>query len=733
LPPGVTAAFTPPTLTGAGTSTLTFTAASTAPAGVATVTVTGTPVSGEVVTTTLQLSVSANGPYTELINDNSGLCLTAVPTEGGQLQQVTCSSSTLLEWKLSTEGSGYYITSEGEFPWVVDVSGGSTSSGGVIDNWVPNGGTNQEWTFTSEGGGYYLLKPVSKSTLCLDVTGSSKSVGALIEQVTCASPVATHQEWKISVPVPDAMTITPTTPAAIVYGTDTVSLTAKATFVSGTPPEYPLDFSVNGGSLQAGTCSISGTTDTCSVTYSLGNLAVGSYAVDVSYPGDANYAAAFAQTTLTVSAEAIATTYTELINDNSGLCLTAVPTEGGQLTQTTCTGSSIQEWTISIEGSGYYITSEGESPWVAEVSGQSKSSGGVIDNYVPNAGTNQEWTFTSEGTGLYVVKNVGSGLCLDVTAAGLLTNGEGIEQITCASPVPTHQEWKLSLPPANLTITPTAADVVYGGTATLEASAAFAANKPPTYPLDFSVNGGSLQAGTCTASGTTDTCTLAYSPGNLAAGSYTVDVSYPGDANYAAFFTSTTLTVNKAPLTVTANNTSKAQGTANPAFTASYATFVNGDTASVVSGSPSFTTTATTSSPAGTYPIVPSLGTLSAANYSFTTFVNGTLSVITAPTVDLDASATLNGSAESSYVATITVTNTGTATASSVVLTTATLGGVAGTVLPQNLGNIAGGGSATAMVTFPGSVGADNARSALSYAGTYTGGSFAGSVRLVLP
>jgi hypothetical protein len=54
--------------------------------------------------------------------------------------------------------------------------------------------------------------------------------------------------------------------------------------------------------------------------------------------------------------------------------------------------------------------------------------------------------------------------------------------------------------------------------------------------------------------------------------------------------------------------------------------FVNGDTQSVLSGAPSESTTATQGSPAGTYPITISLGTLTAANYNFT-FVNGILTV----------------------------------------------------------------------------------------------------------
>jgi hypothetical protein len=68
-------------------------------------------------------------------------------------------------------------------------------------------------------------------------------------------------------------------------------------------------------------------------------------------------------------------------------------------------------------------------------------------------------------------------------------------------------------------------------------------------------------------------------------------------------------------------------GTTNPSFTYTMTGFVNGDTqASATSGTPSLTTSAITSSPVGNYAITATVGTLSAANYTFI-FVNGTLEV----------------------------------------------------------------------------------------------------------
>jgi hypothetical protein len=109
-------------------------------------------------------------------------------------------------------------------------------------------------------------------------------------------------------------------------------------------------------------------------------------------------------------------------------------------------------------------------------------------------------------------------------------------------------------------------------------------------------------------------------------GTYTITPSGYTSTNYTITYATGNLTVIRAVLTVTANDASKTYGSPNPAFTASYSGFVNGEGTGVLSGSPSLTTTATTTSPVGTYPIVAAQGTLSAANYSFN-FVNGTLTI----------------------------------------------------------------------------------------------------------
>ncbi|HWY68333.1 MAG TPA: MBG domain-containing protein [Terriglobales bacterium] len=125
-------------------------------------------------------------------------------------------------------------------------------------------------------------------------------------------------------------------------------------------------------------------------------------------------------------------------------------------------------------------------------------------------------------------------------------------------------------------------------------------------------------------------------------------------ANYTFTFVNGTLTVNAAALTVTAQNASRAYGAANPTFTANITGLVNGDTQSVVSGSPSLSTTATPASGVGSYAITASAGTLTATNYTFS-FVPGTLTVNAAAlTVTAQNAVRAYGAANPTFSASIT-------------------------------------------------------------------------------
>ena len=111
-----------------------------------------------------------------------------------------------------------------------------------------------------------------------------------------------------------------------------------------------------------------------------------------------------------------------------------------------------------------------------------------------------------------------------------------------------------------------------------------------------------------------------------AAGTYPINLSTAADANYTINYVAGTLTVNKVPIIITAENKTKVYGEANPALTYIYSGLVNGDLATATW--PTILTTAVANSPVGTYPIIPSAAT--DANYTIT-YIEGTLTVTKAP------------------------------------------------------------------------------------------------------
>lgn len=107
-------------------------------------------------------------------------------------------------------------------------------------------------------------------------------------------------------------------------------------------------------------------------------------------------------------------------------------------------------------------------------------------------------------------------------------------------------------------------------------------------------------------------------------GTSTINASQATDGNYPAASVDQTLTVNRANLTVTADNKSRFEQVANPPLTITYTGFVLGETSAVLLTQPTISTTAVLASPPGVYPITVTGAT--AANYNVT-HVNGTMTV----------------------------------------------------------------------------------------------------------
>ena len=124
----------------------------------------------------------------------------------------------------------------------------------------------------------------------------------------------------------------------------------------------------------------------------------------------------------------------------------------------------------------------------------------------------------------------------------------------------------------------------------------------PTLTASFTglVNGDTAASMT-TQPTITSTATAA---SHVAGNPYTITASGAVDTDYSiSYGPAGTLNVTQAPLTISANNQTIVFGAALPTLTASYTGLVNGDTAASLSTLPTLSTTATTGSAVGAYPI----------------------------------------------------------------------------------------------------------------------------------
>ncbi|MBR1667635.1 MAG: leucine-rich repeat protein [Bacteroidaceae bacterium] len=129
-------------------------------------------------------------------------------------------------------------------------------------------------------------------------------------------------------------------------------------------------------------------------------------------------------------------------------------------------------------------------------------------------------------------------------------------------------------------------------------------------------------------SGNTDVATISDNTLTIAgAGSATITASQEGNDKYKPFSREYTLTVAKAPLTITAQSYTIKVDDALPTMEVTYSGFKNGDSEDVLTPLPVVTTTATSTNTEGTFEI--NVSGAEALNYEIS-YVSGTLSIVDA-------------------------------------------------------------------------------------------------------
>ena len=172
-----------------------------------------------------------------------------------------------------------------------------------------------------------------------------------------------------------------------------------------------------------------------------------------------------------------------------------------------------------------------------------------------------------------------------VTAAATPASSIGTYPIAASGAAATNYSFSylpgsLTVSTAVLTVTAHDAGRLYGATNS-------------TFTVSYAGFQNSDTAANLTALPTVTTAATPASP----VGTYQIAASGAAATNYSFSYLPGLLTVNQAPLAVTANATARIYGAANPTFTVSYTGFQNGDTAANLTTLPTVTTAATPASP----------------------------------------------------------------------------------------------------------------------------------------
>jgi sugar lactone lactonase YvrE len=443
---------------------------------------------------------------------------------------------------------------------------------------------------------------------------------------------------------------TPTVTASVVsspvpYGSiATVNVQVSCNSACGS-----VDYKINGSEWGTAALNSSGF---FSAGRAAGEDAPGAYSVTITYPGNANYNSATSNTVTFTVTKATPTVTASVVS--SPVPYGSIATVNVQVSCNSACGSvdykiNGSEWgTAALNSSGFFSAGRAageDAPGAYSVTISYTGNG----NYNPATSNTatftvtkaaQTITFTAPATtvtygvppttlsatassSLPVTFSVSSGPA-NVSGSTLAITGAGT--IVVAANQPGNANYS---PAASVSYTIVVNQAPLISISNIPSSATYGGSFTATYSYSGS--------GSPTESVSSISPSVCMVTGNIVSyvgtGTCILEASATATPGYtAATGSAQRFTVTKSMLTVTASNASRAYGAANPTFMPAYSGFVNGDTASVLTGAPSLTTTATTMSTVATYPVTAAVGTLAATNYTFN-YVNGILTVTQATPV----------------------------------------------------------------------------------------------------
>ena len=516
------------------------------------------------------------------------------PTGAGGIPTTTQLTDTLTEANLSS--------------WTINIYSGSTAPAnlvrtftGATDNvlavWNGTDSTN-----TNLPTGHYTIQLIADDLAGNQTISGTSSVYVFtkpIVTVTASSPVVYGQSVPLTVDITGIGTLTPTGTVDVTYGTTDM-----------------------------GSRSLVGGMATVPVT----QLPAGTFTLTVTYSGDTNYSGSSGTVVVTVNPaplQVVANSVTFVYGGVATLpALTFGPPVGLQYSDTakTVLTGTLTTAATPTSGAGSYSIDQGtltaSSNYILTVIPATLSITAAALTVTANnesfvyGGTLPQLTYQPP-VGL-VNGDSASVLSGQLSTTATSTSGVGDYPITQGT-LSAGNNYTLTVVPATLFITPAPLTVtansltsVYGG----------------LFPATLTYTTQGLENGDTAASVLTGQLTTTASP-NSRVGNYPIAAgTLAATTNYTLTVIPATLTITPAPLTVTVKAVTKVYSQILPALTYVGQGLVNGDLpSSVFTGA--LATTATASSPVGTYPITQ--GSL-AANGDYTLhFVGGYLTVTPAP------------------------------------------------------------------------------------------------------
>ena len=155
---------------------------------------------GFVMTPSAEAQIVPNGAVI-LINRNSGQCVSSNGSDqlGIQMTQRTCRGGLDEQWTLHAVTGGYKIVSS-RSGLCLEVAGASKTNGAAVRQWTCTGKSNQTWQPKPRSSWTALV--AKHSGKCMEVKGSSRNDGAPLIQSSC-SLTLNRQRWTTSaLPLP---------------------------------------------------------------------------------------------------------------------------------------------------------------------------------------------------------------------------------------------------------------------------------------------------------------------------------------------------------------------------------------------------------------------------------------------------------------------------------------------------------------------------------------------------